>query len=426
MVQVFNPAAAAPQPVQLDPLMQAQATGFEAQQELEDLNRGTALANALRQSQTQLPGVMGQGRSAVGPGILNALGTFMQRRKGRQELDKIDARAAALRGDIQSGKLAELQAQQARQQAAWDQNRMMAQESRDFRAEQSELDRAHQLRLHEMKRDSKIRDTVAGGEVNLDGLPTALKTKYADASTALLDLNHIAKLGDSMTDAQKNELASPATQVAIRAATPAEFENYVKENLVDHSPEVKNFLLGLKMMDTEIRHAFYGAALSKGESAKFDGIATAIDGLDYKSRQQRVKNFAGKYERMIQGMDIDGSRGLLEPVKFRGFADESKQAEKAEAEAIKPAVGWERISPEGQSKFDEYYKLAGKYHKNDPRAKTSKPYVPERRDAIADIIGGAQPPPPAPAQPERVFKRALGERPIHQTPGQPEFIDYGF
>ena len=94
----------------LDPRqLEQQASGMRAQDRLTAQNQGPAMANALRMSQAQLGGVEGQGASTTGPSGWNALATILQQRKGQSQLSGMKEKADALRGEVETGRGAQLQ-----------------------------------------------------------------------------------------------------------------------------------------------------------------------------------------------------------------------------------------------------------------------------------------------------------------------------
>lgn len=101
----------------LDPsLLQQQAQGLSAINELKMLPQSAQYAQALRQSEATLPEATGQGFARTGPNFMNLLGMMAERAGGRKKLGALDTRAQALRGQAQAGSEAELQAEEQRRQ----------------------------------------------------------------------------------------------------------------------------------------------------------------------------------------------------------------------------------------------------------------------------------------------------------------------
>lgn len=147
-----------PQGVQrIDPrLLEMQSRGMSAQGELQDLQRGAAMANALRMSQAQMPGVQGRGASAEAPSGWNALATVLERRKGQNQLNAMQEQARALRGEVAEGQRAGLERQDALSQREFD-YRMSQEAARTAREEQARKERfAHEIELEKLRQKGRL------------------------------------------------------------------------------------------------------------------------------------------------------------------------------------------------------------------------------------------------------------------------------
>lgn len=158
----------------IDPeLLETQARGISAQQELQDMQRGSAMANALRMSQAQLGGVEGRGAAATGPSGWNAIATLLERQKGERQLNAMQEQAKALRGDIASGERAGLQRQSEIAERDFD-YRMAQEDARTQREEDARTARfAHEIELEKLRQKGRLTEARKKADKGLYGkMPT--------------------------------------------------------------------------------------------------------------------------------------------------------------------------------------------------------------------------------------------------------------
>lgn len=141
----------------IDPrLLEEQAAGMGAQGQLQDMQNSPAMANALRMSQAQMPGVRGQGYAAEGPSGWNALATALERRKGQSQIDSMSEQSKALRGDVTAGQKAGLQRQADLGERDFDYKRELG-EQRTAREEDARKERfAHEIELEKLRQQGRL------------------------------------------------------------------------------------------------------------------------------------------------------------------------------------------------------------------------------------------------------------------------------
>ena len=105
------------------------------------------------------------------------------------------------------------------------------------------------------------------------------------------ELEHISGKADNLPQSDldlMNDKGTVFKHLLIQGVTPNLFDQFRKENFTGLSKSAQDFLTQINMMDSERRHALFGAALTGNENAKFDDIALAAKGLSISKMLDRL------------------------------------------------------------------------------------------------------------------------------------------
>ena len=314
----------------IDPaLLQQQAAGMGAAQELAALPKTAQYANALRQSEAGLPEAQGSGFSWAGPNFMNLLGMMAERRGGRENLRALDSRAEALRAQSQEGMQAENQIkEQLRQQE-------VAREREKEQTRAGQLDAGAEVFVNKNDPNDKILaartpngyvDPTTREPVDLtnyekqeresesrafSGVPARDRSKATSAFEKIRKAQNIKELATGFTQEDVDSLNRVGVNTAVKTMTPADFENFVTHNYRNFSPRVRKFLDLTAMLGAEQRHELFGAALTTREGRSAESFIVGANGLNLGSGLSRVDSFVDAQKAVLGGLDDMYGRGYL-------------------------------------------------------------------------------------------------------------------
>ena len=121
-----------------------------------------------------------------------------------------------------------------------------------------------------------------------------------------------------------NDKGTVFKHLLIQGVTPNLFDQFRKENFTGLSKSAQDFLTQINMMDSERRHALFGAALTGNENAKFDDIALAAKGLSISKMLDRLSIVSQSNYDKVVNMDTTSPR-------FKGEAILKKRQEELRA-----------------------------------------------------------------------------------------------
>lgn len=398
----------------LDPsLLQQQAQGLSAINELKMLPQSAQYAQALRQSEATLPEATGQGFARTGPNFMNLLGMMAERAGGRKKLGALDTRAQALRGQAQQGTMAELQAQEQQRQMEAQQR---AQELEAQRAFQRERDQAAAGQIKgpfrswvneetgEMITASNTAEGAIdsqGQPVNLDGFrpyepPRAAagggrayahtQKKAIPAVATLKNINQVRGMADELDENDVGELNDLTEQIFAQTLAPKAIEEYIESNWMNYSPRVKRYLSAMRAITAQARHALTGAALTRFEERITNAFlpTPTTKGLTVEDRMSRLGNLYDRARTELEAIDeVTGTE----------FSNKYDQWEEWKPNFSKEAGldvggGDGTLTPRLQDLYDQYYRRTNRRHPDDPR-KSEKVEQKGARD-MGDLIGGME------------------------------------
>lgn len=327
----------------LDPnTLRLVAQGLRAQSQLQGLNNSPETQLAMQDAQAQLAPVAGTGFAAMAPNLLNVLATTAKKRQGQSTLRNLDARAAALRGEVANGMMAQQQMKQAEtEQARAEKERVRlaqneAQLNRDERnillkatlrpAEKAPVGSFDNVQMIAPGKDGKTVNVAIDkhtGDGYIDGqkIPNFSEYKFAEktgkggkggaefasvikealGNIATLKLtNNLRTIADSFTPQDEADLNRALTQVAKKAITPDALKSYVDNNLMGYSPKVKKYLLAVDSGVAQVRHALSGSALTKFESMLNSTFLANEAGINLRDRMRRIGTMSDEsYNRLL-------------------------------------------------------------------------------------------------------------------------------
>ena len=373
----------------LDPrLFQQQAQGMAAQDELQGMRNSLAEQQAYAQANAPMRGVTGSGYSASGPTILDAFATLAQRNTGNKNIQAMKDQAAALRGDVTKGRMAEMEAAQAQKMQNFEQNRLMAQEARDARSKA--IRGTYETWSDGQGNEINVAMTDNGpvnsqGELtNLQGFKRAReipKTEFVDMvkrlpsttqKDTLKSYNALGTLADISSTAQTFEpsdyesLNKAALDVAVKAATPAEFENYVFTNLKDVSPKVKAYLESIYAYSAQRRKDLSGSALTRMEKALSDMFLPSANGSNFSDTMRRIDREAKDHYRTLGNIDqLYGTKITDRAPVYQSWneTDAAKNYIPPPPESAAKQLGLDKVLPFGLGETETADSLASKAQK---------------------------------------------------------------
>lgn len=327
-------------------LLARQAQGEAAKMQLQGLNSGPLLADALRRSQTQMPGMTGQGYSASAPTIFNAIGTMLDRGAGKKDVGNIRDQAAALRGEVMQGRTAGLEAEQEAARADY-QYRHGLEEARTQR-ETEAARRAQELAAN--KRGLKTYISPSGeertvqtgpdGQGYLDGQPienfsewtekerarsgsgfgSGLKPSSSERSSYLESVR-LQSVMDGLDDAWtgltpegQEQLDQPITEAAI-SVLPNSLQRLAEERVFSN-PDVQRYRTRVARLESKLSQLASGLAVTGYEMKDRQKWSPNAPGISQEERQRRIENVQrdieegrNVYERMYPDYTIPPDEG---------------------------------------------------------------------------------------------------------------------
>lgn len=317
-----------PQPI--DPaLFQQQAAGTRAQAQLANLLRGPQMQDAMLNKYAELPGVTGEGLASNAPNLFQVLATGLQRGRGRKQMSDLEAQAKALRGEMQTGKQAELAAQEENRQRNLD---MQMRQVLEAQAARKALE---EQRLGTLREDFETWVDTGTGELKqlattrgkgivdenmqpvtdlgnfrrlekkspIYGIGSKQQQKVAArAYTTLRNLDGVKTAASSLSDDEIKLLNRPLLDVAIKLA-PGDLETYAREQKIGLTPKVKSFLNRLNLAAANLRHELYGAAVTEMENALANAFIPGAAGLTLEDSMRRLDVFADSQRNVLAGIE---------------------------------------------------------------------------------------------------------------------------
>lgn len=388
-----------PQPWQQQPtvdprLLKTQARGIAAANQLADIHQGPAMARALRMQNAEAPGVVGQGYAAQGPTLLQGLAHMAATRQGANQVRDLERQARALRGETDQGIQAQLEAEAQQAQINSQQQMDLARLASNERialekTRQGQMKGAVKPWINEQTgamvnashSPGKGMVDERGNEVSVEGmvpfdesrqakqfgygfknLPATAKKDVIGADFGMRQLNDISNIANSLSPDQLKELQRPGLDVAVRAATPGAFEEYIQQNHKGLSREVKQYLQKVNNFASNIRHERFGSALTIGETRLAEAFLPSATGIGLMERADRLNSFYDDFMNQVSAVDnVTGSNfmeRMPQRVDFAVPEDVLEAMKKENAYSISPEMekGWQDL----QAKNARYRELTGK------------------------------------------------------------------
>lgn len=308
-------------------LFEQQAAGLMAQDRLNAQRNSLQERQAYQLANMEMPQVRGEGYSASMPSIFETLAVMAQRNKGNQQIKAMQQQAEALRGELGTGRRAELEMKQQQQQAAWDQNRLMAEDARNARGASNRYRGQFETWIDDAGNKVNVGMTDAGPvdtqgrPVNLEGftrhkaksaaaadrtvrgLPQFVQKDILTSSKALGTLSDISAQAQKFRPIDYESLNEATLNTAISAATPAEFENYVANNLKSASPAVRGYLEAIYAYSAQRRKDLSGSALTRMEKMLSDMFLPSANGNNFADIMRRIDREAAEHQRTFAEID---------------------------------------------------------------------------------------------------------------------------
>jgi len=363
----------------LDPaLAQKRAQGLTALEELRGIPQSAELARALRMSEAQLPEAQGEGFAWAGPNFMNLFAQMAERSAGRENLQNIDTRAAELRRQATAGSEAEQQ-----------QNELIRQQEMAFKRDLQDQ-AAKQVKgpyKPYRTKDGKIVYVSNSGYGAIDdqGNPYSMNDlepvypprsgggdkTYAsvikEAIPLISTLKNVQRTrahADKLTEDDMNELNRTAKTVAIENFTPEKIINYVRENINDYSPEVRDYLNSMLAISADIRHKLSGSAVTEMEKKLTDAFLPSAAGIGMEERMRRLGNLYEQARHNLMAVDEAAEKEFSKPYgAWEAWTPNY---------AVEQGVDIQRGIPQGltpkvMALYDQWYKTHETRHPNDPR-----------------------------------------------------------
>ena len=316
-------------PQGIDPaLLQRQAQGMQAQQQLSQLLRGPQMEQAYADKNAALQGIRGGGVTAMAANPLEVFANIVQRRRGATKAKELEAQADTLRGNISEGRLAELQASDAgrvSQQQLQLQIQRAAAEERAKRedARKYELRENYQPWVNEQgdvmylaaskgkgmldEEGNQVTDLEGfkpmGKNSVLTGIGSKQQQKVAAKSYATLrTLGEIQDVAASLGDEDVALLDRQLLDVAVKGV-PGDLETYVRENKINLTPEAKRYLNKVNLASARLRHGLFGSALTRMESSLSNAFIPGAAGSSLQDTLGRIHSFAEDQRNVLAGIE---------------------------------------------------------------------------------------------------------------------------
>ena len=263
----------------VDPeVLQRISAGQRASGELDALQGGSAMANALRMSQAQLPGIQGSGAATTAPGIANALAVLGSRYMGNKRLREMDQQAAALRGQVAAGD--DAAAERKMMEAAYRDKMARENQMANMRFQQKQAEDAEARRIaRENRKAEELRENQAQEQAELDALPPDLPSQYRkdykNAYSMVKNVNRVKSNAEDLSQSDVDTFKSLRNRIVrtgLENLTPQSIRNLAKEEGLDLSEASNRFLNSINGLSVEQRHRLFGTQVTRGE----EGIAVTI------------------------------------------------------------------------------------------------------------------------------------------------------
>lgn len=398
-----------PMAYMLDPrLLQQQAQGISAANQLKALPQSAEYARALRQSEATLPESVGQGYAQTGPNFMNLIAMMADRSAGRKNLGALDSRSEILRQQAQTGTEAGLQAEQQTKQNEFMQRQQEFEADRAFQRERDLMSQDQIKGPFSMWVNPETGEKIAGsntgrGAIDAQGNPIPegfvpyerppaggggpnahVEKRAIPAVAAIKNINQARKLADELDSSDLNQLDQVAKQVAVQTFSPKKIEQYIESNWMNYSPEVKRYLSTMRAITAQARHNLTGAALTRFEEMITNAFlpTPTTKGLTMEDRMSRLGTLYDRSRVMLQSIDeVTGS----EYAKPYGQWEPWSPNFTKEAGIDTGLTGDAVLTPRLQELYDQYYQRTGRRHEGDPRQ--SKKIDKKGAKDIGDMIG---------------------------------------
>jgi hypothetical protein len=327
-MQPNTPQPYTPQPI--DPaLFKQQVQGMNAQSQLAQLLRGPQMQQAMMDRNAQLQGVTGQGLASNAPNIFQAIGTALRRGRGRSAMSDLEAKAQALRGDVETGQMAGLQAEELNRQRNLDAQIQQALAAQNARKEIEDKKSERLREDFETWIDPKtgetrqLATTVGKGIVDENMQPVRDLGDFrrlednspviriggkrqqkvaAKAYAVLRNLDDVKASAAALKPEEVKLLNRPLLDVVVKGA-PGDFETYVRENKINLTPAVKDYLARVNMAAARLRHGLYGSALTRMEASLANAFIPGAAGTTFEDTLRRIDVFAKDQKNILAGIE---------------------------------------------------------------------------------------------------------------------------
>ena len=267
--------------MQLDPnrgvspeVMQRILRGRRARNEIEEIQGGNPMAQALRLQDAELGGMTGSGFSAQAPTLIEGLSVALQRMEGAKRAGGLNEQIAALRGE-EADLDAALEEQKRQEQLYRDQ---MARENSmaQMRFQKQQAAEAEKRRIaRENLKAERLREEEANKPPELPEVPNKYQGPYLDAYEMVQEVNRVKSNAEQLSpeDVDKfNTLRGRLVRTGIDNLTPQSIRNLAKEEGLELSDKATRFLNAINGLSVEQRHRLFGTQVTRGE----EGIAVTI------------------------------------------------------------------------------------------------------------------------------------------------------
>ena len=323
-------------PEAIDPnLFKRRAAGVAAQNELSNLLRGEQMQEAMANKYRQLPGVQGEGFAATAPNAFQVLATALARGRGNKQMKDLRAQADVLRGNIKDASIAEYEMQEANRLRNLKQQQEIQAMASHERKQREEADK-WQLRenfqpwINDQGDIKYLASSRGRGMLNesLDqekdlegykrlGKSSALrgigsKPDQRTAAKAFTTLRNLDDIRSATADLTEEDLAlinRPVLNVALGLVPGVDIETYVRNQKIDLTPRAKRWLSKMQLVDANLRHDLFGAALTRLEAGKAAGFLPGAAGLLVSDSLGRIHNVAETNYQVLGGIE-DSNLGM--------------------------------------------------------------------------------------------------------------------
>ena len=330
----------------IDPaLLQRQARGMAAANELSALNQGPAMARALRMQDAPAPGVVGHGYAAQGPTLLQGLAHMVSKRQGGNRVREMERQAQALRGEVTGGQQAQLEAQAQQNLIDRQQQMNLAQIQSDERLKRDIALNQQRIDLENVRQggvtgpykayfnpetgdfkyaarskgkgmvDENVQPTSMEGYLPYDagaqrrfgsgfeGLKAPERKRVIDANFGIRQINQINDIANKMTQEEWQQLNKPGFDVVLKMASPQDAQQYMNEKMKGLSPRSKQYLAKVQNFVSQVRKNRFGTAQSMNETALFEAFSPGASGIGLVERNQRLNNFYDQILAEVRAVD---------------------------------------------------------------------------------------------------------------------------